>query len=582
MLSTIGLMSLAGCFVILARVPPSRGYEISVYDAYPVFFWFFIALTIVSGFFILIDSTFFEYKSDLYLLGFLFILLSNFIILNFPILRGYAFYGRDDAISHLGFVKDILVTGHVGESNFYPLSHILVTTISIILNVEPSKIIVMVTPLFYLIYANGIFMLAQIIAKDLKQALLVVIFATPISIGIYSAEYYPIGLSIMLIPLILYFFFKKMKIPSFQFAIPFLIFIFASIFLHPLTCLLLIPIFVIYGLSVLICRHVKAYKKSALPEILNPTLIIFIAFVSWISSFKIFITRPTYLFDWFSSEFKYSYIRVYQTAIEKANPGTYEFIEVFLRMYGQSLIYLIFFIWAGSLVFKKIFLKRRSLHENEVFFALSTIFFGFIFIIFLFTGFDVLGHPFRLTPIITMNMAISNGLILFDKITKMMPKNKNFLVCLLALMIILSSFLGLFSTYSSPLIKTLGHAVSYTEFTGGEWLAKNGELTTKVIPVASQFGWRMREATLGFEIGSKGRSSLPPPHFGYDSNNSASSVFKEKVYIVITIFDIMYYTDLWPIQGSFYISDFEKLNNDLGVNLIYVNKGFTTYYVDES
>lgn len=589
-LSLIGLILLTICFFILAKTPPATGYEISIYDAYPSYFWYFIIFVISSGIFILVYDAFEKPSFNIALMGVFLLLLGNFVILILPILRGYAFYGRDDAITHLGYVKDIIFTGHIGESNFYPLPHILILITSTISDLELQKVILIVTPIFYLVYCSGIFLLSRIVTKSLGQALLVIVFAISLPTGIYGTQCYPVGLSFMLIPFILYFFIRKIEMPSFQYTLLFVMLILAIVFLHPLTTLLLIPIFLIHAFSVVIYNHVKGYNESVLPIYLNPVLIVFVTLISWISSFVFFGTRVGGLFHWFGSEFKYSYIGMYQTAVEKASLTTYEFLELFFRMYGARLIYLIFFIVAVSIVLRKVFFGRFSLYEDEIFFTLVPTFFGLISLLFLFMGFNILGAPLRHLVIVFMGAAILNGLVLYEFIQKRKLKGKNLPIYLLIFMLIFSSILGIFNIHNSPYIKTPNQAVSYAEFAGGEWLPENEQLVkkvglweagggTKIIPIASQFGWRITSATLGYETASKVRSDIPPPHFGYHSNNSVRRAFTENVYIVITDFDRSYYTHLWPTQGAFYISDFEELNNDPTANFIYTNGGFDVWYI---
>ena len=46
-----------------------------------------------------------------------------------PQLTGYAFVASSDHLTHLGYVLDIMQTGHFSSRNVYPITHILISQI---------------------------------------------------------------------------------------------------------------------------------------------------------------------------------------------------------------------------------------------------------------------------------------------------------------------------------------------------------------------------------------------------------------------------------------------------------------------
>lgn len=122
----IAFIFIISALTIIAKIPPASGYEISIYEAYPWYFWVFIITSIFMGQIILVRSALSSDKSDrLCFFGFLAIITTNIILLFMPFIRGYATYGRGDVLSHIGHIKDILRTTSFGTDNFYPLDHIL-------------------------------------------------------------------------------------------------------------------------------------------------------------------------------------------------------------------------------------------------------------------------------------------------------------------------------------------------------------------------------------------------------------------------------------------------------------------------
>ena len=157
--------------IIIAKTPPASDYEISIYDAYPGYFWVFIITSIFMGQIILLKSAFSSDKNDkIWVSGFLAILTTNVILLFMPFIRGYATYGRGDVLSHIGYIKDILRTASFGTNNFYPLDHIVTASLSYItsINVEPAVNII--PPIFSLFYIISIYFLArQIFERKTKD-----------------------------------------------------------------------------------------------------------------------------------------------------------------------------------------------------------------------------------------------------------------------------------------------------------------------------------------------------------------------------------------------------------------------------
>ena len=109
--------------VIIAIIPPASGYEISIYDAYPWYFWLFFIVVMFSSILIIIQKVLTENKSNQWFFGFSAILITNFILLIIPYFRGYCFYGGagEDLFSHVGYLREIAQSGYLSEGNFYPI-----------------------------------------------------------------------------------------------------------------------------------------------------------------------------------------------------------------------------------------------------------------------------------------------------------------------------------------------------------------------------------------------------------------------------------------------------------------------------
>ena len=124
-LSIIAFQFINIIILIILITPKVGRYELTIYNAFPDCFWYLIIASIMIGIIILSHKIYKNIKSKLWSLGFFIIILSNIIFLLLPEFRGYAFYGRGDTPDHLGFIRDIIVTNHIGTNNFYPSEHII-------------------------------------------------------------------------------------------------------------------------------------------------------------------------------------------------------------------------------------------------------------------------------------------------------------------------------------------------------------------------------------------------------------------------------------------------------------------------
>ena len=94
---------------IIVRNPGVEGYEISLYDEYPVYLWYSILSCIFICQIILLISFFSNSKNSiLWKTACIGIVLSNSILILMPLIRGYTIYGYGDPCAHIGFIKDML------------------------------------------------------------------------------------------------------------------------------------------------------------------------------------------------------------------------------------------------------------------------------------------------------------------------------------------------------------------------------------------------------------------------------------------------------------------------------------------
>lgn len=116
----VGFLSLAVA-TYLARTSPARGYEVSIYRATPVEFWAGVALAMAVSLVVAVATGRRGHRALALFLGGA----TTVAVAGLPLVRGYAYYGTSDALTHLGWAKDVRV-GRVALADvYYPAVHSL-------------------------------------------------------------------------------------------------------------------------------------------------------------------------------------------------------------------------------------------------------------------------------------------------------------------------------------------------------------------------------------------------------------------------------------------------------------------------
>lgn len=556
-----------------------KSYEPSIYDSFPWYFWFSLIIIEIIGLQILINEIidYKKFNNELKFkkVGIFLISFVNLFILSLPL--KYKFYGINDAVTHIGYVRDILINENLGASNFYPLSHISVVFTSILPNLDILHGIMLIMPIFYILYVLGIFLLSRKITGDEIKSTFIIIFAIITPVGIYSSEFSPICVGMFCIPLVLYLMLNNDKI---EYSVLFTVACFFSVFIHPLISIYLILILITYYVSNRL--YVIIYKKKDFDTInpLNSISLILITLLTWVGSFWIFGDRILRLAGWMSGELKYSYLERYQTSIIKTGYGFFDTFLLLTKTYGPILIYITLFLIALIYIVKKI-ITKKDITKEQLFFAIISLIFGSISLVFFVIGFNVAANPLRLVSLALITSSIFCGLVYSEII---IPKNskkiRKIIFSSLTVLLIISACLGVFNLHQSPITKKPSMDMSNTLYDGGEWLATNTN-TTNTIYIVSYNVDRMRENILGFEASNPNSALNLEPHFGYDNYTSVGYTLRRTGFIPVTVYDTYYYGTLWPTQGSFNLSDIKRLNKDISANLVYSNGEFDLFYTQK-
>jgi len=184
-----------------------------------------------------------------------------------------------------------------------------------------------------------------------------------------------------------------------------------------------------------------------------------------------------------------------------------------------------------------------------------------------------------------------NGLL---KQSPSKPKNifYNIVVVSFVFLVIVVSFAGsLLELYPSRYILTANDQVTRTDLQGMGWFFEN-ENASYQLSVLNMTPYRWANYFLGPQDSSKQTNLTPitlepqedigmPYHFGYSEKAELGEWYSQQSYLLINQEDRLFFQDVLPEmqQSRFTPQDFDKLNQDPSLNLVYSNGGLDIYGV---
>lgn len=558
-LCTLGSIFILIVLIFIVFTPKATGYEVSIYPAYPVCFWFFIIASLSCGIFILIHHAFFRthYRSRWYLAGILIIIVTNILVITQPIFRDYFVSNRFDEVSHLGTIKDILLNGNIGNENFYPVSHILSSQVALLTSLDIRHVLKIMPSFFYLLYLAGLFLLAFQITKNIRTTILVMCFSTPLIYTYFNYLFFPTQFCLFFLPMLLFLFFKHVECRTFVYNFLFYVFLLVVPYLHPLGSIFIIAIFIFIGLSDLILHYVKksnSVRKFRWNVIFPPTVILFILFFTWFHNFKLF--RTIFIEALQTSNSPLS------TIIEQTGTSgltTLELVRLFINNYGHDLLMLILSLIAVFIISKKLFSKTTTVKTEEIFLSLIFIAFTLFYISTIVGSFMITGRSIRILCWALVSCVFINGFIFYDFITRLYRYAKIVTICFLTIIILSSTCIGLLSIFPSNAIKTVNFQVTLADMKGMQWFFdhKNSDDTLYFSEFISRAQYYIY-----------GKESSKPEYLG--RFYSIPQYVDNNVYLINTVYDMAGKLQ-FPDVGVYTLDELYNFQTHTGVNRIYFN-----------
>jgi len=573
--------------VIIALTPPATGYELSIYEAYPTILWMLLAINIFFSFYTIIQS--FKNQSKTLYLGYFSILFVETILFFLPIMRGYysIFRGPEDVYYHMFVASQILNSGYLPLTDFYPMMHIW---LSILYNFIPYMNIlpIIFSIAFIILYVLSLYILGKTIL-DKKGGILFSLFGLPL-IFYVNYDFYPFLFAVLIIPLILYAYQKIILNPK-QKSSLYICMLFLSLFIvfcHPMIAVFLLIMFSIFLFFELIKKWVSSGQSNI--ESANIMIIIFLTLTLWWLQFRDITNLLQEMASAFLGEASHLSIVAYQTnAIKTSNVSIVLVIDRLIKIYGPIFLYFsISLIFVLFIIYK--YFRTKKIYDVD--FIYSTQFFVAIFIgIALLTGYFVIFEPIRAVVYGLLFATILCGFFFYRTWFSVPEKVQPGFIILLTLIITFVCMLTMLNMYPSPWIGGVNSALTYGDKNGNDWILEYRNAQTHIIKEELsnyKYSWYYFETSntknpqyvLEYNL-------IIPTHFGYNLNSTISDSFAylpdKKAYMLTTermkVSPYAVPIERRTLVKSFTDSDFIRLNGDPTVNLIYSGNEFGVWKI---
>lgn len=574
---------------ILLNTPPVRGYEISIYGAYPPFFWLLFALTFILG--ITLTIYFIVRSVDLWRYSLSAILIANTVVLFLPTIRNYGFYalGGWDIFFHLAWSKFITNTGYSTAGDHYPATHILVATLEQLSSLNPAILAVIVSVAFFILYVSSLFILGCAVFNDNRAGALFSIFGSPLLFSFGHYAFYPYLFALFLFPMTFYVMRKIGMVDNKEgYYICFIILSLFIVFCHPMISLILLLILgVLYGYALISNRYGLGF--SCRLDILKLLAIVGISFVFWYINFESILSMGKSVISTLLGESDTETILTFNIGrVSQSGASLIHVIEGFIKVYGPMIIYFVIALFIAIYLVKE-FLNNRKCADKMVYiiFFILSIAYGAALTLGYFIVFEVIRAASFAIIMATIICGIGFYKIIKDADA---PKRAQVFAIIAIAVLCPVSALSVFNVYSSPWIFSPGWHMTEMEKSGIDWFLTNQDESTPLY--LNNDNWRTYPTY--FQVMHKVTVQRPqifsnkiPTHFGYDRDRfldqSINSSGTSNSYIVTDEMmrqsALAYPEEMQSTRKHFLNEDFFRLNCDTTVNKLYMNREWELWVV---
>lgn len=189
--------------VVAAQLSPANDYQLSIYANTPLAFWAGIAAALLLSFGVAFTTRSRGIRGLAFLLGGAAIVL----VAALPVLRGFYFYGSGDAMTHLGWTREIADGSLSMLSLLYPAIHTISVFVSDVTGLSLRRALMLIVPLFVAVFLLFVPLVVRAITSDDRAVLLAVFSAfllIPVSHLGVNMTAHPTSQAVMFFPVLLF------------------------------------------------------------------------------------------------------------------------------------------------------------------------------------------------------------------------------------------------------------------------------------------------------------------------------------------------------------------------------------------
>jgi hypothetical protein len=579
-LALIGVGFLISIAATVYVTPPASGYEVEIYASYPIQFWISVVGAIFVGQLLVLRSVGSRGDGGGRVFGIAFSLVGILTLLFLPYIRGYPVYGRADVLTHIGLVSDLGVYGI--EGNIYPPMHILVASLAGATGVEPIALINLLSVVFTLLLVGSMYFLVTQLFSNRR----VVTFALPFALfpvaGAAHVTSVPYGLSLLMVPFVVYLLFKEQRAQVMSLRVMLLFAIVGVVLFHPLTAMFVSIALVVYAAV----KRIPAFETDHLGPT-HAASFSLLVFGGWyLDNAGIIIRFRTVTTDFLNPDSGGSELASTAETVNRTGAELSDILRIAVFQYGSEVI---LFGLATIFVAIVITLWIRSGEAPGVFafaFGCTVVLFAGIGVLFLTNDFIVgFGRPLGFGELFAAPLAGAFWYVAWQ--SKDAPAWRTATTVAFSAVLLIVVSLTVVGMFTSPLTAETNQQTTQMELDGMEWFFehRNDDFLIEEFGIRQ---YRFDHALHGVEGESqmiRRSDTRPPDHFNYTTYDTLGESYADDRYLLLTrLGRVTYpakfpdYRDQWRFTGD----DFERLEYDRSVARVYDNGEFDIYRINGS
>lgn len=593
----VGLALVALCVLVIAANPTATAYESSFFQAYPLAFWVGLVSAMAIGQLLILRNAF-DPREQYWKLGAALVGIVNVVLLSHPHVR-YTLYGRGDVLTHIGYVRRIVATGTILETNWYPVTHVLSALVTEITLLAPKDAISLLPFVFSMIYlASFVYALARLSPSPNAFLFALSLGLLPL-LGTAHTYAAPSGVAFALVPLAVYLYLRLHDATRFRtYAATFVLVTLTLVPFHPLVFLYLLLSLVSLRVAYAVGTRVESLSLEVPGPVRSPTLLLAtVLCLWWYSSFSTVARTGLNILAPLLGRTEGGQFGHLAGVASAYSPDLADILAIGVARYG-----LLGILCGGATVLTCWYLFRSyqdgaAVDSRVVAFAAVFVVSTATAAIAFFVELVFEYHRFARLVYLTAPFLIGAGLAFVDgRITR--PALRRFAFAVVVVSLVSATVLGVMGLHLSPITKDSNKQVTAMEIEGSDWFFEHrdeavliDELGFKQFRFYSVTGDEItREdpydvVVLAAERNIRQSGTVPPDHFGYDENDTAAAAYDSDRYLVLTELGREEYPKLYPGYESFWRftpDDFQRLEDDPRVHHVYDNGEFDVYYVHGS